>query len=416
MNTGTYAGYGGTRVNRVLVGLAAAALLVGLPLIGVAINGDPVSMYLEFPPLTQHVRHAPFSWIAFCILAAGIAAALAPFVYRALRHRQQCAAQSAADAGGMRVPEPPSRVPHSAFRVPRFPSWGWAALVFGIAAWVLAWKHFDWFAPLQRFTFSPLWFAYIATVNALTFRRTGHCLLIDRPRYMLGLFAASAVFWWYFEYLNRFVQNWYYVNCEGLTAPQYFVFATLPFSTVLPAVMSTAELLESFPRFAAGLTGFRPVTPARPRVAASLVLAAAAAGLALLATWPSYLFPLLWLSPLLVLASLDTLAGRTNALDATRRGDWTAVARFAVAALICGLFWEMWNFWSLAKWRYSVPFVQKFHIFEMPILGYAGYLPFGLECAIIAERVARWTGDPADPSDLSHGTGTCTGSAKDKEE
>ena len=64
----------------------------------------------------------------------------------------------------------------------------------------------------------------------------------------------------------------------------------------------------------------------------------------------------------------------------------------AVGALICGFFWEMWNFWSMAKWVYAVPFVQKFHIFEMPILGYAGYLPFGLECAIIAERVARCGG------------------------
>ena len=40
----------------------------------------------------------------------------------------------------------------------------------------------------------------------------------------------------------------------------------------------------------------------------------------------------------------------------------------------------MWNFWSLPKWHYSVPLVQAFHIFEMPVLGYAGYLPFGLEC------------------------------------
>jgi hypothetical protein len=26
----------------------------------------------------------------------------------------------------------------------------------------------------------------------------------------------------------------------------------------------------------------------------------------------------------------------------------------------------------------------------MPILGYAGYLPFGLECAVIEELVERW--------------------------
>jgi len=41
----------------------------------------------------------------------------------------------------------------------------------------------------------------------------------------------------------------------------------------------------------------------------------------------------------------------------------------------------MWNYFSLAHWKYSIPFVQRFEVFEMPALGYAGYLPFGLECA-----------------------------------
>jgi len=61
----------------------------------------------------------------------------------------------------------------------------------------------------------------------------------------------------------------------------------------------------------------------------------------------------------------------------------------ALAALLCGFFWEMWNFCSLAKWVYHVPFVQRFQVFEMPVLGYAGYLPFGLECLVVAEWVLR---------------------------
>jgi hypothetical protein len=47
----------------------------------------------------------------------------------------------------------------------------------------------------------------------------------------------------------------------------------------------------------------------------------------------------------------------------------------------------MWNYWSLAKWEYRIPFVHRFLVFEMPILGYAGYLPFGLECALIGNMV-----------------------------
>jgi hypothetical protein len=39
----------------------------------------------------------------------------------------------------------------------------------------------------------------------------------------------------------------------------------------------------------------------------------------------------------------------------------------------------MWNFYSYPKWTYRVPFVDFWHIFEMPLLGYGGYLPFSLE-------------------------------------
>jgi hypothetical protein len=31
--------------------------------------------------------------------------------------------------------------------------------------------------------------------------------------------------------------------------------------------------------------------------------------------------------------------------------------------------------------------VDRFHLFEMPLLGYAGYLPFGWLCALIGDEV-----------------------------
>jgi hypothetical protein len=34
--------------------------------------------------------------------------------------------------------------------------------------------------------------------------------------------------------------------------------------------------------------------------------------------------------------------------------------------------------------------VQRFHLFEMPLLGYAGYLPFGIECALVMDLAARF--------------------------
>ena len=54
---------------------------------------------------------------------------------------------------------------------------------------------------------------------------------------------------------------------------------------------------------------------------------------------------------------------------------WVALS--AMAALVCGFFWGMWNYYSYAKWVYAIPHVQRFRVFEMPVLGYVGYLPFG---------------------------------------
>ena len=61
----------------------------------------------------------------------------------------------------------------------------------------------------------------------------------------------------------------------------------------------------------------------------------------------------------------------------------------ALSSLFCGCFREMWNYFSLGKWIYSVPFVHKYEIFEMPVQGFAGYLPFGLECSLIGKIPVR---------------------------
>ncbi len=87
---------------------------------------------------------------------------------------------------------------------------------------------------------------------------------------------------------------------------------------------------------------------------------------------------------MLIIISIQTIVGEETVFSSLKHGDWRPVVVPALAALICGYFWEMWNYNSLAHWEYSVPFVQRFQIFEMPVLGYAGYLPFGLICVAVA--------------------------------
>jgi hypothetical protein len=341
-------------------------MLLGLPILGVTLANKPLTPYLEFPPQTFHVHHASFSWPLFIGYCLFILAGVIPLFVQGLRR-------------GDRERD----VPSPSFP---FPWWGWFGIVLGIMAWILAWTRFQWFAKFQAHSFTPLWVGYIITINALTYRRTGHCMLRDRPGTFLLLFPASAAFWWFFEYLNRFVQNWYYVGAK-FEPMEYFLYATLPFSTVLPAVMGTREWLLGFSWPEKKFQNFLPMTVSHPRLVAWTVLLTTGIGLAGIGVWPNHLFPLLWISPLMIIVSLQIIFKEPHLFSDVAHGDWRYILSSALAALICGIFWEMWNYHSLAKWKYNIPFVHHFQIFEMPILGYAGYLPFGMECAVIADMV-----------------------------
>jgi hypothetical protein len=352
----------------VLKFIVLAAMLLGLPLIGAWIAGIPIGQYLEFPPRTRYVQHAPFSWPAFFIFVLLIAASVLVPVIRGIQ--------------SFRKPS----LPRNTFDNRPFAWWGWMGVITGIVAWILAWTRFSWFDDFQPYTFSPLWFSYILVINALCLCRTGRCLMTDRPGYFLLLFPSSAVFWWFFEYLNRFVQNWYYVGVE-FSPWSYFWSATLPFSTVLPAVLSTRQLLLDTGWTKPSFERIRPIKPSRPIPVAVGLLLLSAACLAGIGVLPDYLFPFLWVSPFLIIICLQTMMKERHIFSEMAAGDWSGAAAASLAALICGVFWEMWNYYSLAKWQYNIPLVHRFLIFEMPMLGYAGYIPFGLECVAIGDML-----------------------------
>jgi hypothetical protein len=346
-----------------------AGMLLGLPLLGVILKGLPLSRYMEFPPQTRYIVHAPFSWPVFIGYLLLILAAVVPLVIRGIRG--------------------PGRDDARVLTVYPFPWWGWLGMGAGLIFWVLAWTRFPWFEACQPHTFTPLWLSYIVVINAMTYRRRGSCMIVDRPGFFLVLFPLSAIFWWFFEYLNRFVQNWQYVGVQ-FSPGEYFWYATLSFSTVLPAVLGTQEWIAGSSFIQQGFRDFVRVRLPCPRAVAAGVLMASGAGLTGVGVWPDLLFPLLWVSPLLIIVSMQVIRGEPSMMVDMARGDWRPFVASASAALMCGWFWEMWDYYSLARWEYTVPFVHKFLIFEMPVLGFAGYLPFGLECAVIGGIIEQW--------------------------
>ena len=333
-------------------------LILGIPLIGTFFDGQDWIQYLDFPPRPVRTFHPPFSLPVFCFMGLFILAVLIPFIRKRPASDQTTCLQP---AGAL-------------------PWWGWLAFICFFLFWILAWTRFDWFALFQPHTFFPLWSSLILVVNALTFCRIKTCALIQ-PKFFI-LFPASALFWWVFEYLNRFVGNWIYTGSD-YPAVQYFFLATLSFSTVLPAVESVKDYLLSFDRFKCGFVNCWSVKPINSRPAAVGMLVLSCIVLFFLGIFPDVLFLFVWICPFFIILGFLILSGRPHVLTGIKTGDYTVAVAYAWASMLCGFFWEMFNMFSLARWEYTIPYVKAFHIFEMPLLGYAGYLPFGLECAVI---------------------------------
>ncbi|HPF98711.1 MAG TPA: hypothetical protein PLE77_01485 [Kiritimatiellia bacterium] len=342
--------------------IASALLLLAIaPLAGGFVAGLPTA-FTEIPPLTRYIDHAPFARPLFVLFGAlGLLAAgllLKPSRFGFGRPSENL------------KPETCNL---------ELPSWFWIGLALNLLSWFCAWTRPSWLGPLRDHTFTPLWLGYILVMDGLVFRRTGRSMLASQPRLFLALFPVSSLVWWYFEFLNRFVQNWWYEGITQFTAGRYVLFATLCFSTVLPAVFETCQWLLSFPWFRSAYA-----QGPRWRASSSLPLRVVAwtgiAGLILLALAPNPMFFMTWLAPLALLGATLSLAGIRTPFSDAGRGDYGPLFALAVAALMCGFFWEMWNFLSLPKWHYSVPYVNAAHLFEMPAVGYTGYLPFGPVC------------------------------------
>ena len=164
--------------------------------------------------------------------------------------------------------------------------------------------------------------------------------------------------------------NWEYLGIITYPPWQYLLLASLAFSTVVPALDASWGVMGRF---------FKP-TPARSvsrsrrsyliQVGAGVVIQAGVFAL------PDLLFPLVWVAPAVILDGLVGFLGGRSLVDDLARGEWRLAAQVAAGGLLCGFLWEFWNFWAMPKWTYHVAYLDLLRLFEMPLAGYAGYIPF----------------------------------------
>lgn len=282
-----------------------------------------------------------------------------------------------------------------------FPLQGWIG--FGLVA--LFWP-LNWFleGPRSHWGFAALWAGYCLLVDGIVLKRTGTSLLTRSYKKYIGLFLVSAPAWWIFELLNWRLENWYYDGKALFSDLEYGLLATIAFSTVIPAVFGTAELVASTRFFHKPRRG--PVISPDYRTTLGFFIAGWIMLLGML-IWPRYLFPFLWLSIYFILEPLNVWFGNRTLSRWTQTGDWRPVLALWGGVLITGIFWEFWNFWSYPKWIYTIPYLDFWHIFEMPLFGYGGYLPFALELFALYHLIAGLLGDKQTryvklvPTDLS---------------
>lgn len=255
--------------------------------------------------------------------------------------------------------------------------------------WIASWLHLG---VLGEYAFFPQWLGYIIAVDALVKARSGTSLLTATPLHFVALFLLSAPIWWIFEGLNNFVMNWHYLTDRSYSVAQVIVISSIDFSTVIPAIFETAELVLTFSFVDRLRSGIRVNLTPRLAWVCMYLGALAFAAVVLL---PQIAFAFTWLWVVLIADPLNWLRGRNSLLGQVARGDWRLVIALAMAGLICGFFWEMWNSLAMPKWYYTVPYVGFGKIFEMPLLGYGGYIPFAWELYALYQLVAGMVGRAA---------------------
>jgi hypothetical protein len=224
----------------------------------------------------------------------------------------------------------------------------------------------QWFTPL-------MWTGYILLVDALIRRDKGTSLLSRYPGEFFLLAVISIGSWEIFEGYNLLLKNWRYINLIENT-PARFAGYAWAYATISPCMFLTYEWLEN------RLPGSNPVQS--PPIGNGLFYTLVLFGFVCVIVpfiWPStYMTPLVWIGWPFFLDPINGRLGERSFLSELFSGRPRSTLIMFLAGLICGLFWEFWNYWAISKWQYDVPYLGHVKLFEMPVLGFLGFLPFAV--------------------------------------
>jgi hypothetical protein len=278
----------------------------------------------------------------------------------------------------------------------RMPAYGWVGLgsmiLFEILLFATNNTLIGWFfTPIQ-------WTGLILFLDGLRKRRRGESLLSDHPRELFLLAAISIGSWSIFEGYNLLLRNWTYVGMPDNLWIRYFGYAWA-FATISPGMFliyeTVSDLFPGGPDTRVGPTGQVPGedTTTYPRMPDALFWPFVVFGFLCLVIpliFPSTgMTPLVWMGFAFFLDPINGRRGDRSILTEFFTGERRSMPLFFLSGLLAGFVWEFWNYWALAKWHYDVPYFGHVRLFEMPVLGFLGFMPFIIESHAIYRFVRR---------------------------
>ncbi len=239
--------------------------------------------------------------------------------------------------------------------------------------------------PLATWFYPIVWWSFIVLMDRVVARRGGRGLLHGGWRRIAGLGLASTVFWLCYELINLRIANWYYVGVPE-NGPLRWLGISLSFATVVPLLLVSYQAL-----LLSRVLGPCKITPrTTPAWVPTAMQVAGVVCLVLPLLFPRYAFPLVWGVMFLILEPMNHRAGRQALFADLAEGSVRRLLAILLAGLGCGLLWEMWNFWAVGKWIYTVPLVSDSRLFEMPPLGFLGFPPLALAAVSFYTAVSGW--------------------------
>ncbi|MBI4144239.1 hypothetical protein HY486_03255 [Candidatus Woesearchaeota archaeon] len=241
--------------------------------------------------------------------------------------------------------------------------------------------HINYFFDVQPFAhwyFAIIWVGYILLIDSIIFQLKHESMLTKRKAEFAAITITSILIWWIFELLNLRTGNWGYNSIMGMEAISNVGRKTIMYATMLPAFFETVELFKTLNLFShSKLKKKHNIT--KPLLHTMKGIGIICLLLPLL--FPKIFFPLIWLAFYFILDPVNYLHKQPSIIQHIKDRKLQTPFILMLAGITMGVLWEAWNYYAVpsTKWHYNIPYLGFFKIFEMPILGYLGYLPFSFE-------------------------------------